>query len=74
MNRVETDPEKMAGKPLIKGTRVPIYIILDMLVEGKSFDDIIEAYPDLDEKDIRSAIKYASERVKGEELREPSVA
>ena len=74
MERVETNPEKMAGKPVIKGTRIPVYIILDMLVEEKSFDDILEAYSDLDEKDVRSAIKYASDRVKGEELREPSVA
>jgi uncharacterized protein (DUF433 family) len=74
MDRVEVDAEKMAGKPVVKGTRIPVYLILDMLVEGKSFDQIIEAYPDLEEEDIKSAIKYASERIKGEEIREPSVA
>lgn len=74
MDNIEISKDKMAGKPVIKGTRIPVYIVLDMLVEGKDFEDIIEAYPDLSEEDIKSAIRYASERVKGEELREPSVA
>lgn len=74
MDNIEIDSEKMAGKPVIKGTRIPVYIVLDMLVEGKGFEDIMEAYPDLSEEDIKSAIRYASERVKGEEIREPSVA
>ena len=74
MERVEIDSDKMAGKPVIKGTRIPVYIILDLLVEGNSFEDILELYPDLEHEDVTSAIKYASSRIKGEEIREPSVA
>lgn len=65
--RIEINPQIMAGKPVIKGTRIPVYLILDFLAEGKSFDQIVKAYPDLVKEDIEAALHYAVRLVKYEE-------
>ena len=57
--RVDTDPEICHGKPRIKGTRIMISIILEWLEAGKSFGEIIDAYPGLTNEDISAAIRYA---------------
>jgi uncharacterized protein (DUF433 family) len=65
--RIEINPKIMAGKPVIKGTRIPVYLILDLLAEGKTFDDIIDAYPDLQKEDIEAALHYAGHLTRFEE-------
>ncbi len=72
--RVTVDPEVMAGKPVIKGTRIPVYVILEMLGEGKTMAEIIEVYPDLEEEDVKAAINYVTKRVQREAYSEESVA
>ncbi len=67
-NRIEINPRVMAGKPVIKGTRIPIYLILDLLAAGYKSKDIIKEYPGLKEKDIVAAIEYASGILKREEV------
>jgi len=57
--RIEIDPEICHGKPRIKGTRIMVDLILEWLEEGKTFEDIIDAYPQLSNKDISAAIGYA---------------
>lgn len=57
--RIEINPEICHGKPRIKGTRIMISIILEWLESGKSFEEIIDAYPGLSPKDISAAIRYA---------------
>ncbi|MCG2826764.1 MAG: DUF433 domain-containing protein [Thermoplasmatales archaeon] len=59
-NRIEINPRVMVGKPVIKGTRIPVYLILDMLAVGHKTGEIIKEYPNLREDDIIAAIKYAS--------------
>jgi len=59
--RIAVDPEICHGKPRIKGTRIMISLILEWLEAGKSFEEIIEAYPELTKDDISAAIKYARE-------------
>ena len=54
---IETDPEICGGKPVIKGTRIPVKLILELLSNGWSIDDIKEEY-DLSEEQIKAAIKY----------------
>lgn len=61
LNRISIDPNICFGKPCIKGTRIWVSFILDMLAEGTSIKEIIEEYPQLTEMDIRSAIAYGSE-------------
>ena len=64
---IEVNPKIMCGKPVIKGTRIPIYIILELLAAGYSFDRILEAYPTLTKEDITAALEYAAAVTKHEE-------
>ncbi len=68
MTQIEINPKILCGKPVIKGTRIPVYLILDLLAAGYDFRRIMEAYPDLKREDIEAAIEYASGVVKGEEV------
>ncbi|MHA2272911.1 MAG: DUF433 domain-containing protein [Candidatus Hodarchaeales archaeon] len=52
------NPRILGGKPVIKGTRIPIYIILQMLRDGATFEKIIEEYPDLQKEDIQAVFDY----------------
>jgi uncharacterized protein (DUF433 family) len=65
--RITINPKIMVGKPVIKGTRIPVYLILNLLKEGYNFDRIIKAYPELTKKDIKAAIEYAENLAKYEE-------
>jgi len=56
---IETNPEICGGKPVIKGTRIPVKLILELLAKGWTIEDIKEEY-ELTEEQIREAIKYAS--------------
>ena len=49
----------MVGKPVIKGTRIPVDAIIRRLSEGLSFEEILEEYPSLTREDIKAALKYA---------------
>lgn len=60
-NSIVVDPAIMDGVPTIKGTRIPVYIILEMLEEGTSFDEITAEYPSLTKEQIKAAIHYAVE-------------
>jgi uncharacterized protein (DUF433 family) len=60
-DRIEKKPDVMLGKPVIKGTRVPVELIIRKLGEGASFNDLLDAYPNLVEKDIHAALLYAAE-------------
>ncbi|MHA1255467.1 MAG: DUF433 domain-containing protein [Promethearchaeota archaeon] len=57
--RIEINPEICHGKPRIKGTRIMISLILEWLGAGKTFEEIIVAYPQLSNEDISAAIQYA---------------
>ena len=57
--RIELDPRVCNGKPVIKGTRIPITVILEQLAEGKTWDSILSGYPELTRKDIHAALHYA---------------
>jgi uncharacterized protein (DUF433 family) len=65
--RIEVNPKILGGKPIIKGTRTPVYLILELLSAGYDFKRIIKAYPTLTEEDIKAAVDYAVQRVKNEE-------
>ncbi|MBN1803543.1 MAG: DUF433 domain-containing protein [Candidatus Lokiarchaeota archaeon] len=58
-SKIEIDPDICHGKPRIKGTRIMIDLILEWLEAGKTFDEIIDAYPQLSREDIATAIGYA---------------
>ncbi|HEY5542746.1 MAG TPA: DUF433 domain-containing protein [Candidatus Binatia bacterium] len=66
-DRIEIDPKVMMGKPVIKGTRIPIELILRKLSEGATKDDLLDAYPRLTAEDIHAAIGYAADTLAHEE-------
>lgn len=72
MERIEINPQKMGGKPVIRGTRIPVYFILELLANGWSFEEILENYPQLTREDILAAIRYASMILKEEQYVEIS--
>ena len=57
--RISADPAVMMGKPCIKGTRITVKLILRKLGAGRSFTDLLEAYPQLTEDDVRAALAFA---------------
>ncbi|MBM3251104.1 MAG: DUF433 domain-containing protein [Candidatus Nealsonbacteria bacterium] len=67
-NRIEINPKIMMGKPIVKGTRIPAYIILNLLAEGYNFEQIIKECPDLTQQDILAVIDYAAKLTKFREL------
>jgi len=60
LDRVELNPRVCNGKPVIKGTRIPVSVILDQIAAGDSWDTIIGGYPELRKEDIQAALLYAS--------------
>jgi len=56
-DRIELNPKVMMGKPVIRGTRIPVELILRKLSEGATEDDLLDAYPRLTRADIQAAIR-----------------
>jgi uncharacterized protein (DUF433 family) len=67
-DRIEVDPQRMLGKPVIRGTRITVELILRKLSEGASESDILAAYPHLSREDVRAAVSYAADVVAHEDL------
>lgn len=59
--RIEINPAVMLGKPVIRGTRIPVEVILRKLGEGTTEADLLEAYPRLVREDIQAAFSYATD-------------
>lgn len=65
-NRVTADPAVMMGKPCISGTRISVELILRKLGAGRSNADLLEAYPQLTEDDLRAALAFAADYLQHE--------
>ncbi|MBI4056199.1 MAG: DUF433 domain-containing protein [Elusimicrobia bacterium] len=63
---IVSDPKICGGELCIKGTRVPIHLILDHIAAGDTFDDILKAYPQITKAGIQEALQYASLAVQEE--------
>ena len=70
LRRIVVDPKIMIGKPVIKGTRLPIEIIVEKVAYGASIDDLRRDYPFLKDDDVRAALLYAAKRIANEEVYE----
>ena len=66
--RVTLDPKVMVGKPVIRGTRIPVELIVRMLAQGVPEGDILREYPRLKPDDIRAALAYAAEVLAHEDV------
>jgi len=68
LERIEINPNVMLGKPVIRGTRIPVELLLRKLSEGMSEEELLDAYPHLTREDIRAALAYAAETIAYEEI------
>lgn len=69
LEKITIDPKIAHGKPVIAGTRIMVYQVLELLEAGKTFDEIITDYfPDLTNDDIRACLRFANELLKNEEI------
>jgi uncharacterized protein (DUF433 family) len=68
LERITVDPKVMVGKPVIRGTRIPVVLILKMLGQGIPVEEILREYPRLEKVDIEAAIAYAARVVEHEEV------
>ena len=66
-DRIEVNPRIMLGKPVIRGTRIPVELLLRKLGEGATEVELLDAYPRLTREDIRAAITYAAQALAHEE-------
>jgi len=66
--RIVADPKVLAGKPVIKGTRLAVEFILDLLAGGWSESEILQNYPRLAHEDIQACLSYASALIKSEKV------
>ncbi len=65
-DRIIIDPEIMVGKPVVKGTRIPVELVLKRLAQDLNVETLLKAYPRLTIEDIRACIEYAQGLVEGE--------
>jgi uncharacterized protein (DUF433 family) len=66
--RIIIDPEVLVGKPVIRGTRLAVEFVIDLLAHGWGFDDIVNNYPGLTRDDILACLAYASARLHDERV------
>ncbi len=67
-DRIEINPSVLVGKPIIKGTRLSVEFIVELLATGWSEADIMDNYPGIGVEDIRACLEYASVRLKSEKV------
>ncbi len=66
--RITIDRKILGGKPVIKGTRIAVYLIVELLASGMTEEEILKEYPTLRRDDIRAALEYASRVLQQEEV------
>ncbi len=66
LDRITVDPDVLVGKPVIRGTRVPVYLLVELVANGMTAKEILKEYPRLKEADIKAALIYASKLVESE--------
>jgi len=60
LDRITINPDVCLGQPTIRGMRITISVILRMLASGKSIQEVLKAYPELEPEDVRQAMQYAA--------------
>lgn len=66
--RISIRPDQMGGAPCIRGLRIPVSVVVDMVADGMSADEIRHLYPDLEREDVTEALRFAAEVVREREL------
>jgi uncharacterized protein (DUF433 family) len=58
--RIESSPAVMMGKPCVKGTRIPVYLLLEKMAAGETPEQLVAAYPQITIEDLRACLEYAA--------------
>jgi uncharacterized protein (DUF433 family) len=67
-DRIAVDPQILVGKPVVKGTRIAVEMVVDLLAAGWTHQQILDSYPTLTEEDLRACLAYASEVLHSEKV------
>ncbi len=67
-NRITVDAGQMGGVPCIRGLRIPVATIVGMIADGMTKAEILDAYPDLEDEDVREALRFAADALRQREL------
>jgi uncharacterized protein (DUF433 family) len=70
IDRIEFNPRVCGGRPVIKGTRIPVEVILGQLADGESWDALLKGYPELTRADIQAALRFAEASVVSSQITE----
>jgi uncharacterized protein (DUF433 family) len=73
-SRIITDPAILGGKPIVRGTRISVEFILELIASGASADDIVKAYPQLTREDVSDAVQFAASYLHNDSLIELEIA
>ena len=74
IERIELNPRVCNGKPVIRGTRIPVQVLLEQIAAGKTWEYLLSGYPGLTREDIQAALLYASAAVEHTEILAPAAA
>jgi len=69
IDRIELNPKVCDGKPVVKGTRIPVSVILEQIAAGETWDTVLAGYPELKKEDIQAALLYARASLDHAEIR-----
>ena len=67
-SRIVANPSVMLGKPVVKGTRITVELVLERLAGGASVDDLLRSYPRLSREDVQDALRFAAQAVRMERV------
>ncbi len=67
-DRITVRPDQLGGAPCIRGLRIPVSVVVDMVADGMTSDEILKLYPDLEKEDIVEALRFAAEAVRERDL------
>ncbi|MBI3695419.1 MAG: DUF433 domain-containing protein [Acidobacteria bacterium] len=67
-DRISVDPKILVGKPVVKGTRIAVELVVDLMAQGWTQEQILDSYPNLTAEDIRACLAYASEVLHAERV------
>lgn len=66
--RIEINPSVMQGKLVVRGTRIPVELLLRKLAEGATFEELLDAYPRLTKPDIQACLAYAADAISPDDI------
>ena len=68
LHRITANPEIFGGKPIIRGMRIPVELILSLLAQGVEIEAVLQDYPELERQDIQACLAYARAAIAGDRL------